>query len=153
MSFSGFTDDAVTTTVSNDGWWPDFTVGEFQELYRIPAEFTAELVADHLRLGMAWANRQLVAWRAEREAEGYGALKDVPSGKLGDTLLHALYYRRAVFCHAKALLMSQFKTMMRRAEAANEAVESEETEEKFFQYAEQAVADFLGRGRINVELL
>ena len=153
MSFSGFTDNAVETTVVNDGFWPDFTVGEFQTLYRIPAEYEAELVADHLRLAMAWANRQLAGWRTTREAEGMAKLSEVPGDTLGEEPLYSLHYRRAVFCHAKGLLMPQFKTMARRADAKNDALESEETEEKFFQYAEQAVADFLGRGRINVELL
>lgn len=153
MSFSGFPDKLVETTVANDGFWPDFSVGEFQTLYRIPAEYEADLVMDHLRQGMAWTNRQLAGWRAEREAEGHTTLADVPGDKLGEEPLFSLYYRRAVFCHAKGLLMPQFKTMARRAEAKNEAIESEETEDKFFQYAQQAVDDFLGRGRINVELI
>ncbi|HEX9701323.1 MAG TPA: head completion/stabilization protein [Rhodospirillales bacterium] len=153
MSFSGFTDDAVPATVSNDGWWPDIAVSDFQSLYRIPAEYETEMVADALGQGMAWANRQLAEWRTEKETAGHAALIDVPGDQLGNETLFVRHYRRAVFCRAKALLMPQFKTMMRRTDARNEAVESEQTEDKFYEYAEQAVADFLGRGRVNVELL
>jgi hypothetical protein len=153
MSFSGFTDDAVATTVQNDGWWPSVTVGEFQALYRIPSEYQTAMVVDALRLAMAWANRQLAEWRAARQAEGYAALDAVPGEELDGTPVLVMYYRRALFCQAKGLLMPQFKTMLRRAEAKNEALESEETEDKFFQYAQQALADFLGRDRINVELI
>ena len=153
MTFSGFTDDTPLTTVENDGWWPAMNVDYFKKVYRIPVEYTAELVKDALQQGMIWANRQLAEWKAARVLEGYADLASVPGDKLGIDPVYVMHYRRAVSCQAKALLLPQFKTMLRRDGSANAAVESVETEDKFYQLAQDAIGDFLGTGRINVELL
>lgn len=153
MSFSGIPEIPQDMSVQNDGWFPDLSVSEFQNIYRLPADYHADLIADHLKLAMAWANRQLADWKADREAEGVTGLAEHPGLRLGGEPVVCLHYRRAVFAEAKALLLRQFATVNRRAAAENEAKEGEETEDRFHQYAELALADLIGRPRVTVALI
>lgn len=156
-AFSGHTSAASSVVIRNDGFWPDVTVAEFQEIYRLPHEYAEKLLVDHLKLGVVWTNRQLVVWKRDMIMRGYGSLSSVPEdeqgGALGDETAALLHYKRAVFSYSKALLLPQFATINRREAAKNEARESEETTDTFLAYAEQAVADFLGVGRVDVELI
>ena len=150
MSFSGLPENKVTGTIENDGFWPALDLGKFQSEYRIPAEFAKAMVEEHIRLAMLRTNSQLKIWKAEQRAAGHNSLADVPGEMLGDTSEYQILYRRAVFCHAKALLMKQFATVNRRAGANNDAKESDETEDKFMEFARDAIADFTGQSRIGV---
>ena len=150
MSFNGFSDETVNSTVTNDGWWPDMDTGLFQTNYRLPAEFELGMVEDNLQLAMAETNRTLRTWKASQQEAGYQAMLDVPSDEIGGDKLTLIYYRRAVFCLAKSALLKQFATTDRREAANNEAKESEETEDKFLEYARDAISDFLGLCRIGV---
>lgn len=146
MSFSAVPNIPSTATVAGDGWYPDVLVGDFQKLYRLPQEYAADLVADHLALAALWAQRQLGAWRQNQEASGHATLEAVGQNA-------TLLYRRAVFCHAKALLLGQFATVERRDAAKNDAKESPETAAMFYAWAQDAIADVLERGRIDVALI
>ncbi|MCJ2164650.1 MULTISPECIES: head completion/stabilization protein [unclassified Pseudodesulfovibrio] len=150
MSFSGNATQESTTIVTNDGWWPNLSIAKFQESYRMPMEYPEGMLVDGLVLAMAWANKELAAWRSASDSETFEA---VHNSKLNGESLLLVYYRKAVFCHAKAFLLQQYPTIDRREAASNEAKESAETEGKFLEYAQQAIADFLGVGRVTVELI
>jgi hypothetical protein len=156
-AFSGHTSTASTVVIRNDGFWPDISVAEFQAIYRLPQDYAEQLLVDHLKLGVVWTNRQLVEWKRDMIMRGCGSLSSVPEdeqgGALGDETAALLHYKRAVFTYSKALLLPQFATINRREAARNEARESEETTENFLAYAAQAIADFLGSGRVDVELI
>ena len=153
MTFSGNSNENSTTIVSNDGWWPDMPVAKFQKSYRMPTEYAEDVMTDGLVLAMAWANKQLASWRAELAELNYADLVAVPSSELAAESLLIIYYRRAVFSHAKAYLLTQYPTINRRDAAKNEARENPDTEDKFLEYAQQAIADFMGVGRVTVELI
>ena len=146
MSFSAVSKGLSPLIVSGDGWWPDLPVADFQQTYRLPQEYADVLLQDHLELAALWAQRQLEEWRQQREVEGSADLASVPKGALR-------LYRRAVFCHAKALLLPQFSTVERREAAKNDAKESPETYRQFYAWAQDAIADILGRTRADIELL
>ncbi|SOB60541.1 Head completion protein [Pseudodesulfovibrio profundus] len=154
MSFSGKTTAESTAIVQNDGWWPDFSVADFQKRYRMPSEYAEELLVDGLQIGAAWANKELMEWKAGQVASGFAGLSEVPcESKLGNDTLHLINYRRAVYSHAKGYLLQQYPTVDRREAATNEARESEETESKFYEYAQQAISDILGKSRVTAVLL
>ena len=52
MSFNAMSTEQPDGTVGNDGWFPSLSVRLFLTLYRLPGEYAADLVSDHLRLGM-----------------------------------------------------------------------------------------------------
>jgi len=151
MSFNALTDQTSTATLAGDGWYPDIAVGEFQLMYRLPAEYAESLVEDHLGLARLWAVRQLQEWRAAQEMAGYLSLAEVPvAGLAGEA---TRLFKRAVYCQAKALLLGQFATVERREAAKNDAKESPETADRFYAWAQDAIADLCGRGRIVAELI
>jgi len=151
MSFTGKSNATSTTIVSNDGWWPDMAVADFQERYRMPRDYVEPVLVDGLQIAMAWANEQLVGWRSAHPAAA--SLEAVDAPQLGGEPLPLLHYRRAVFSYAKAYLLQQFPTINRRDAAGNEARESEETEGTFLEYAQQAVAALRGESLVTVELI
>ena len=146
MSFNAVTNTPCTIVISGGGWYPDIPVAEFQNLYRLPQEYAAELVANHLELAAVWAQRQLEGWQAEQRAAGCAGIEAAGSHA-------ALLYRRAVFCHAKGLLLGQFATVERREAARNDAKEGEDMADRFFAWAQNAIADMLRRPRVDVELV
>jgi hypothetical protein len=151
MSFSALTDQPSTVTLPGDGWYPDLSMGEFQRVYRLPAEYAEALVEDHLGLARLWAMRQLQGWRAAQEAAGFASLDAVPVfGMAGEA---TRLFKRAVFCHAKALLLGQFATVERREAAREDAKEGPDVADRFYAWAHDAIADLRGRGRIDADLV
>jgi len=178
--FNAVTDKTSTLELAGFDFWPGIRVADFQRDYRLPAEYAERLLLDHLALARIWAIRQLRAWEGRMRAEGYTRLADVPlygmeggqdvcrpsegtsqspspAGSGGGRHLEEgcaqRLFRRAVFCHAKALLLGQFATMDRREAARNEAKEGADTEARFQAWAVEAIADLLDRPRITVGLV
>lgn len=61
-------------------------------------------------------------------------------------------YKRAVYCRAKAYLLGQFATFIRRESAENLAKEAPSTRESLLSFSQQAVRLIQGRGRITAQL-
>lgn len=97
MSFNAMTtQEKPDRVIANDGFFPELSLRTFLDLYRLPGEYAADLVADHLSLAVVWANRQLEAWKEARKGEGCSTLGDVPlHGVPGASLV---VYQRTVFC-------------------------------------------------------
>ena len=152
MSFNAMaTQEKPDRVIANDGFFPELSLRTFLDLYRLPGEYAADLVADHLSLAVIWANRQLEAWKEARKGEGCSTLGDVPlHGVPGASLV---VYQRAVFCQAKGMLLAQFRTVERREAANNDAKEGRETADVFFAFAHDALADLLGAGRVDIALI
>lgn len=152
MSFNAMTSQEIPDRViANDGFFPDLSLRTFLDLYRLPGEYAADLVADHLSLAVVWANRQLAGWKESRRQEGLSSLSDVPlHGVPGAALL---VYQRAVFSQAKGMLLAQFRTVERREAANNDAKDGRESCDTFFAFAHDALADLLRVGRVDVALI
>lgn len=151
MSFNALPNQYSDLTLDAVGFWPELSVAEFQRLYRLPGEYAAELLLDHLALARTWAAGQLGSWRVEQAEAGYQHLTDVPLNDIPGEAVRV--WKRAVFSHAKALLLPQFATMDRREAAKNEAKEGQESADTFFAQANNAIADLLGQTRIMVGLV
>ncbi|XPV75181.1 MAG: head completion/stabilization protein [Desulfovibrio sp.] len=151
--FNGFPNKLSTEVITNNGFFPDVSVGEFQDRYRMPSSYTDRLIIDHLVSGICWANKQLAEYQITQVGEGHTTLAEVPADTVNNISIQEHYYFTAVCSYAKATLMQSFKTVNRRSEAKNEARESEDTEAKFMQYAGEAISDFLDKPRITVALI
>jgi hypothetical protein len=157
MSFTGFSDDIpAETVVANAVFWPALNLASFQAGYRLPAEYRQEMLANRLQLAMIWANGQLNGWMLEQLARGFAALDAVAgdiSLNLGSEKYLTILYIRAVSCHAKALLLSDYQTMMRKSDAQNDAKEAEDTADKWHQMAISAINGIKGNLQIHAEAL
>lgn len=157
MSFTGYSDQIdPDKTVENALFWPDLNLSQFQSIYRLPAEYREVLMEERVKLAMVWANKQLAAWRVEKETAGVFSLDEVivdDNDFLGDDHPLELLYLRAVSCHAKAILLADYPTMMRKSDAQSDAKESEDTADQWHRMAMDALNDLQGKPKIHAELL
>ena len=151
--FSGKPTTFVDQAVQNDGFWPDLSVSEFQKAYRLPAEYLVELLDAELTTAMIEVNTDLAAQKARWQGAGVSSVESADTTVLPKRTFQAATYKRAVYCRAKASLLTQFATIIRRESAENLAKELPERPETFLAFSQQAVRSLQGRGRITAALL
>lgn len=153
MSFTGKPQTFLDTTISNDGFFPDLNLGDFQRVYRIPAEYAQELVEQKVRLAISDCNLQLLVQKADWIAQGVLKLADIDEA-IGGIPVLVDQYKSAVFMRAKGLLLMEFPTINRREQAENEAKESEDNFQYYLAQSGRAIRRFLGvPENVSVELL
>ena len=153
MSFSGKPTTFVEQIIENDGFWPNLSVAEFQKGYRLPAEYLIELLVTDLTTAMIEVNRDLAKRKGQWQNVGITTVESADSTVLPERTFHVATYKRAVYCRAKASLLTQFATVTRRESAENTAKELPERGETFLEFSQQAVRSLQGRGRITAVLL
>ena len=156
MSFSGKPTTLVDQDIENDGFWPDLSVSEFQKGYRLPAEYLVDMLVTDLHTAMIEVNTDLDAVRSILQASGVSNLEAAAGGVTTVEWAYAYkvsLYKRAVYCRAKASLLTQFATVSRRDSAENLGKEAPERKETFLEFSQQAVRSLQGRGRITAVLL
>jgi hypothetical protein len=153
MSFSGKPTTFVEQALENDGFWPNLSVAEFQKGYRLPAEYLVDMLATDLATAMAEVNRDLAERKAGWQNAGVTTVESADPMVLPERTFHAATYKRAVYCRAKATLLTQFATVTRRESAENTGKELPERGETFLEFSQQAVRSLQGRGRITAALL
>ncbi|WP_339538378.1 head completion/stabilization protein [Pseudomonas sp. RA_15y_Pfl2_54] len=153
MSFSGNPTTFVEQAIENDGFWPNLSVSEFQKGYRLPAEYLVEMLVTDLNTAMIEVNRDLVKRKSQWQKVGVTTVESADTTVLPERTFHAATYKRAVYCRAKASLLTQFATVSRRESAENIGKELPERGETFLEFSQQAVRVLQGRGRITAVLL
>ncbi|POZ49897.1 head completion/stabilization protein [Methylovulum psychrotolerans] len=146
MSFSGKPANTTAQAVTNDGFWPDLTVGDLVDDYRIPTEYADAVVLMGLKAAMVFCNKELAAAKLAIIGD-YDTLAlycAANSSQIdGDEVLH-FYYVHAVCCYAKAFLLQQFNSLNRKPNAENAAKEAPQTEEYWMQQCWVAINNLLG---------
>jgi hypothetical protein len=153
MSFSGKPTTFVEQAIENDGFWPDLSVSEFQKGYRLPAEYLVDMLATDLATAMAEVNQDLTRRKGEWQNAGVISVESADPMVLPERTFHAATYKRAVYCRAKASLLTQFATVTRRESAENTGKELPERGETFLEFSQQSIRSLQGRGRITAALL
>lgn len=153
MSFSGKPTTFVEQAIENDGFWPNLSVAEFQKGYRLPAEYLVDMLVTDLATAMTEVNRDLAELKARWQGVGVSNVESADTTVLPERTFQAATYKRAVYCRAKASLLTQFATVTRRESAENTGKEQPERGETFLQFSQQAVRSLQGRGRITAALL
>ncbi|MCK1789640.1 head completion/stabilization protein [Pseudomonas violetae] len=153
MSFSGKPTTFVDQAIENDGFWPNLSLSEFQKGYRLPAEYLVDMLATDLTTAMIEVNKDLAKRKAAWHSVGITSVEAADPTVLQERTFHAATYKRAVYCRAKASLLTQFATVTRRESAENTGKELPERGETFLEFSQQAVRSLQGRGRITAALL
>jgi hypothetical protein len=143
----------VEQQIENDGFWPDLSVSEFQKGYRLPAEYLLDMLGADLTTAMTEVNADLAKLKARWQGAGVSSVESADTTVLPERTFQAATYKRAVYCRAKASLLTQFATIIRRESAENLAKELPERPETFLAFSQQAVRSLQGRGRITAALL
>ena len=153
MSFSGNPTKIVERQIENDGFWPSFSLAQFQEAYRLPGEYLVETLVDGLTTAMIEVNQDLARLKARWQAVGVSSVESADPMVLPERTFHVATYKRAVYCRAKANLLPQFATITRRESAENIGKEAPERAETFLAFSQASVRSLQGRGRITAVLL
>jgi hypothetical protein len=153
MSFSGKPTTLVEQIIENDGFWPNLSVLEFQKGYRLPAEYLGEMLAADLSMAMVEVNTDLATLKARWQGAGVSEVESADTTILPERTHQTATYKRAVYCRAKASLLTQFATVNRRESAENIGKELPERSETFLAFSQAAVRSLQGRGRITAALL
>ncbi|TFY85771.1 head protein [Pseudomonas kairouanensis] len=153
MSFSGRPTNLVEQQIENDGFWPNLSVSEFQRGYRLPAEYVLDMLGADLTTAMTEVNADLAELKARWQGRGVSNVESADTTVLPERTFQAATYKRAVYCRAKASLLTQFATIIRRDSAENLGKELPDRPETFLAFSQQAVRSLQGRGRITAALL
>lgn len=150
--FTGKTDEYLNTTLTNDSFFPDLSLGDFQRDYRTPAEFEQDTVERHLIDAAFEVNDELEDQRTEWMAAGTTELSQVGGDTIADqNELESLYFR-AVYSRAKAELLQQLSSMYQQKDIEKVA-DTREPYELWMARSRRAIKKLLGKTSITVELI
>lgn len=149
--FSGSPIDFQDIAVTNDGFWPDLNVKDFQDSRNIPADIAAGTVADALASAMAQVNASLNARQQDWMSQGIARAQDVKGPSYKQENYVVAQYRKAVFARAKADLMGEWTSVVRVKSDAQPA--AQETYEHLLTEANFALRSLKGLSRVGVSII
>jgi hypothetical protein len=139
-------------------WFPSVAIRPFYDEYRVPAELPAAHVREHLRGAAIRCCAALSDFRASAELDGYTSLAACPSPwpLVDGQHPYLVLWRRAVYCEAKAEILKETQLISlssAKAGAPDTNRSAEETEHKYREFAQDALALIARATRTNVALL
>lgn len=112
--FSGRPLDYQDEPLTNNGFWPDLNLKDFQAQRSLPADMAADTLAQALLAAVMEVNAELEGVEAGWKAKGYALAADVPGAAMGGLNGLCAQYTKAVFARGKADLLGEFATIGRR---------------------------------------
>ncbi|MEE7625446.1 head completion/stabilization protein [Methylobacter sp. Wu8] len=148
MSLTGKPALTTAAAVTNDGFWPDLTLADLMNNYRIPSEYADGVIKTGLNMALINVNLKLASVKAQLVLDGYVSLAAYttahPEALNGKQVLEELY-KHAVYARAKAGLLMQFAAINRRPQAENQAKEGDDMETHWLDESQAAIAEFFRR--------
>ncbi|EOG1846413.1 head completion/stabilization protein [Enterobacter hormaechei] len=149
--FSGTSIDFDDAILTNDGFWPDLSVKDFQSQRTIPADIDAATIRQALLTAAGEINDDLVKVAAKYQGDGHIRAEAVPGVKIDGENLLCARYRKAVYARAKADLMGEFASIGRRE--SHPGQESDETRSSLIAESTLTVRRIKGLKRITVAMI
>lgn len=138
-------------TLTNDGFWPDLSLSEFQRQRSIPPTLHETTVTQALLAAVAEINDALVEVVRAKKSAGFTTAGSVPGPEMdGDNALTARY-KKAVYARAKADLMGEFAAISRREDNTNQ--DAPQTRAGLLSEAAFAIRGIKGLKRVGVRLV
>lgn len=151
--FNGNTTNYQQTTITNDGFWPNIAVGDFERSRAIPSDMQPDTVAGVVLSAVAQVNIELTFTKTKLMAEGYFAAAEVPSPSVNNKNQLETLYQQAVFARAKADLVVEFGSVTMRSAGNNQATQSDDTRAALLAESQQHIRAIKGVHRCGIELL
>ncbi|WP_410742720.1 head completion/stabilization protein [Citrobacter koseri] len=149
--FSGTSIDFDDAILTNDGFWPDLSVKDFQSQRTIPADIDAATIRQALLTAAGEINDDLVKVAAKYQGDGHTSAGAVPWVEIDGENLLCARYRKAVYARAKADLMGEFASIGRRE--SHPGQESDETRSSLIAESTLTVRRIKGLKRITVAMI
>lgn len=152
--FAGKDIDYSTTTIRNDGFWPDVAVADFERRRALPADLATQTTGAALLAAVAEINLQLASHQTTLRGKGYSTAAEVPGPSLeGSTNALTEQYLAAVFARAKSALLPEFASVTERATANNQVERSPDQRAQLLAESQQLVRSIKGKRRAGVSLI
>ncbi|WP_414454661.1 head completion/stabilization protein [Enterobacter hormaechei] len=149
--FSGTSIDFDDAILTNDGFWPDLSVKDFQSQRTIPADIDAATIRQALLTAAGEINDDLVKVATKYQGDGHTRAEAVPGVEIDGENLLCARYRKAVYARAKADLMGEFASIGRRE--SHPGQESDETRSSLIAESTLTVRRIKGLKRITVAMI
>ncbi|HCT8728685.1 capsid completion protein [Klebsiella variicola] len=149
--FSGNPIQYQDVPLTNDGFWPDLNLADFQKARSIPADVAAETVAEALITAVAEVNGELAGIQDKHRAAGCDSADAVPGGRMKGMSQLTAQYKKAVYARAKADLMGEFASVGRRE--SHPGQESGETRNGLLAEAAMVIRQIKGLKRATVRMV
>ncbi|MGZ4994162.1 MAG: head completion/stabilization protein [Methylobacter sp.] len=148
MSLTGKPALTTAAAITNDGFWPNLTLADLMNNYRIPSEYADGVIQTGLTMALLNVNQRLASVKAKLILDGYATLAAYitahPEALNGKQVLEE-FYKHAVYTRAKAGLLMQFASINRRPQAENQAKEGDDMETYWLDESQAAIAEFFRR--------
>ena len=151
--FNGNPTTQVEQTITNDGFWPDLSVSEFQRLRKLPAELAGEVMAAALLNAATHTNSLLAQKTVHWQRLGITSANDIPGLQLSGSSWAVECYRHAVHARAKALLLPEFASVVQRSEANNAYEQEREPRATLMAEADSHINRLLDCSDVRVTLI
>ncbi|MGF1744974.1 head completion/stabilization protein [Vibrio minamisatsumaniensis] len=153
--FTGSSDTHYQDTeITNDGFWPNLNVGDFEKRRGIPAAQDPDRITIALVNAMAEVNRALAKLKTQYLEQGYGSAGDVPVIPIvnGRNRL-VIQYESAVNSRAKADLLPDIATVHTKDKGDHLADRSTDTRDDLMAESQRVIRNMVGVSRSSVALL
>lgn len=152
--FTGKPLDYSDQQISNNGFWPDVAVAEFERRSAQPADLDRQTIASALLSAIGQINLQLDAYKDGQQALGFAIAADVPGPAIeGGNNALTEHYLGAVFARARAELLPAAASVTERQVANLTAEREPVTRESLLAISQQLVRLIKGKRRAGVALL
>lgn len=145
--------DYQEAVITNEGFWPDIAVGDFERDRSIPANMQPHTVASVVLSAVAQVNIELMFTKTKLLAEGHGTAALVPGPSFNGQSQLEILYQQAVFARAKADLVVEFGSVTQRSTGNNQATQSDDTRAALLAESQQHIRAIKGVHRCGIELL
>lgn len=112
--FNGRTTEYDDISITNNGFWPDVNVQEFQKQRAIPLQIPLEMVKASLISAMQQVNLDLVEVEKKHLDKGIENAEQISVVTVGGENYAQTLYKKAVFARAKHELLPEFNTLSGR---------------------------------------
>ena len=153
--FTGSSDARYQDTeITNDGFWPNLNVGDFEKRRGIPAAQDPERITIALVNAMAEVNRALAKLKLQYLEQGHQRAAEVPVTPIinGKNRV-VIQYESAVNARAKADLLPDIATVHTKDKGDHLADRSTDTRDDLMAESQRVIRNMLGVSRSSAALL
>jgi len=153
---SGFIATGTTpheVEIDSDGFWPLVSPSAMREAMRLDGSIAPARLREALVAAVSTINDELAAWQGAQRAAGVGTLADVPAPQVDGTSRLVRLYLRAVACCAAADIAEQYRSFDATSSGNERADTLAPSIDELRRNQRWALRDFLGLGRVTVELI
>ncbi|MBD1229331.1 head completion/stabilization protein [Xenorhabdus griffiniae] len=146
--FNGNTVDYRDAPLTNDGFWPDLNLREFQVNRKLPPDLDNDMLANALLATVAEINLDLARLKSRLQAKGYQNAAEVSGISINGNTALVSQYKKAVYARAKADLLGEYTSLVSRA--PNPGQESPEVRTRLLAEAAMVLRNMKGHKRVTV---